>query len=189
MQKIFVVRHGQDEDNAAGILNGRRDMELTELGKRQAGETAQKLKSYGIEIIYTSPLKRAYETARIIAEHIGIDEIIVDEHLIEREYGSLTGTRIDEIEKNAKKIFKSHGATYFIEADGAESYAKVLERAKKIMEEITDRQPEKTILIVAHSGIARMLKAVYFQRTWEDELKEPPIQNGGVVQLSPWPRE
>ncbi len=182
-QKIFVVRHGQDQDNAVGILNGRRDTDLTNAGRKQARETAAKLKSYAIDIIYTSPLKRAYETARIIADKIGTDEIIVDEHLMEREYGILTGTRIDEIAKNAKKIFQSHGATYFIETDGAESYPKLMERARKILKEISKRHPEKNILIVSHSGIARMIRAIYHRRTWEEELKEPPISNAGVLEL------
>ena len=85
MSKIYIVRHGQDEDNANGLLNGHRDKELTALGRQQAKVIAGKLKGDGIDVIYTSPLKRAYETAEIIAKELQIDQVIRDENLKERD--------------------------------------------------------------------------------------------------------
>lgn len=67
---IYVVRHGQDEDNANGILNGHRDMPLTELGKEQAKQLAQKIKDTNIvfDKAYSSPLQRAYITGKTITD-------------------------------------------------------------------------------------------------------------------------
>lgn len=104
MSKIFLVRHGQDTDNAVGILNGRRDTELTELGREQARQVAEKLRDNGVQIICASPLKRAYETARIIAEALKVDEVIVDKHLIERDFGILSGKPVSDIPKHTSKI-------------------------------------------------------------------------------------
>ena len=64
MGNLFIVRHGQDEDNANLTLNGRRDKPLTELGRQQAKTVATKLKNHQIDVIYSSPLKRAFETAQ-----------------------------------------------------------------------------------------------------------------------------
>ena len=66
MLKIYLVRHGQDEDNLKGILNGRRDKPLTDKGIKQAKELSLKIKESDIEFdkIYSSPLKRALKNSR-----------------------------------------------------------------------------------------------------------------------------
>src|SRR3989344_5063671 len=153
MSKIFLVRHGQDTDNAAGILNGRRDTELTELGREQAKKVADKLRDNNVQIVYASPLKRAYETARIIATELGIDEVITDEHLIEREFGILTGKPVSDISKYTDKILPTNRVDYFLEVEGAEDFPALLLRGRKILNEIRQRYPDKNVLIVTHGDI------------------------------------
>lgn len=67
--RIYLARHGQDEDNAAGILNGHRNQPLTSIGIEQASTVAAKIRSAGLtfDAIYSSPLQRAHRTAQIIA--------------------------------------------------------------------------------------------------------------------------
>jgi len=184
MVKIFLVRHGQDTDNATSILNGRRDMELTSLGREQAKEVAVKLRDNNIQVIYASPLKRAYETARIISGEIGIEEIIVDERLIEREFGLLTGKPLSEIPKYADKILPADGVNYFLEVEGAEAFPTLFERGKKILEEISQRHPDENVLIVTHGDIGKMIRAAFHGWTWEQGLKTPYFSNTGVLELS-----
>lgn len=184
MSKIFLVRHGQDMDNAAGILNGRRDMELTELGREQAKKVAEKLRDNKVQIIYSSPLKRAYETARIIGTVLGVDEIITGEHLIEREFGILTGKPVSDIPKYTDKILPTDRVNYFLEVKGAENFSTLLERGRKVLQEITQRYPNKNILIVTHGDIGKMIRAAYHQWTWEQGLKTPYFDNTGVLELS-----
>ena len=184
MSKIFLVRHGQDEDNANGILNGRRDTPLTELGRQQARTIAEKLKDNDIEVIYASPLKRAYETARIVAETLGVDEVITDEHLMEREFGILTGKLVVDIPKYSSKTIQTDRVLYFIEAKGAEDFPSLYQRGKKILEEISQRHPNKNILIVAHGDIGKMIRAVYHNWTWEEGIKTPYFENTGVLELA-----
>lgn len=185
MNKIFLVRHGQDTDNAAGILNGRRDTELTGLGRQQAKQVAEKLRDNGIQIIYASPLRRAYETARIIAEKLGIDEVIVDEHLIEREFGILTGKLLVDIPKYTDKILPADRVNYFLEVEGAEDFPTLLKRGKKILQEIKQRHPDnKNILIVTHGDIGKMIRAAYHGWSWDEGLKTPHFANTGVLELS-----
>ncbi len=184
MSKIFLVRHGQDMDNADGILNGKRDTELTELGREQAKKVAEKLRDNNVQIIYASPLKRAYETARIIAVKLGIDEVIIDKHLIERDFGVLTGKPISDIPKYAKKILSTSRVDYFLEVEGAEDFPILLERGKKILEEIKQKHPNENILIVTHGDIGKMIRAAYHNWTWEQGLKTPYFDNTGVLELS-----
>lgn len=184
MSKIFLVRHGQDTDNAAGILNGRRDTELTELGRKQAGQVAEKLRDNDVQIIYASPLKRAYKTARIIAEILKIDEVVADEHLIEREFGILTGKPVADIPKYTDKILPTEQVNYFLEVEGAEDFPTLLDRGRKILQEIRERHPDKNILIVTHGDIGKMIRAVYHGWTWEEGLKTPYFENTGVLELS-----
>lgn len=183
MTKIFLVRHGQDEDNANGILNGRRDTPLTELGRNQASTVADKLKDDGIQVIYASPLKRAYETARIIANKLGVDEVITDEHLMEREFGVLTGKPVADIPKYSSKTLQTDRVLYFIEAEGAEDFPTLYQRGKKIIEEILQRHPDKNVLIVAHGDIGKMIRAAYHGWSWEEGLKTPYFDNTGVLEL------
>lgn len=184
MSKIFLVRHGQDTDNAAGILNGRRDTELTELGREQAKKVTDKLRDNDVQIVYTSPLKRAYETARIIATELGIDEVIADEHLIEREFGILTGKPVSDISKYTDKILPTDRVNYFLEVQGAEDFPTLLMRGRKILDEIRQKHQNKNVLIVTHGDIGKMIRATYHGWTWEEGLKTPYLDNTGVLELS-----
>ncbi|MFH1146028.1 MAG: histidine phosphatase family protein [bacterium] len=184
MNKIFLVRHGQDMDNAAGILNGRRDTELTEVGREQAKKVAEKLRNNKVQIIYASPLRRAYETARIIGTILGIDEIIADEHLMEREFGILTGKPVSDIPKYTDKILQADQVNYFLEVEGAEDFPTLLVRGRKILQEIRQRHPSENVLIVTHGDIGKMIRAAYHNWTWEQGLKTPHFDNTGVLELS-----
>ena len=92
-KRDFVfIRHGQSEGNALGLCQGKADLELTELGRQQAFTAANNLKKYkGISRIFSSDLKRAYETAKIIALHLDCPLIERDAGLQERGWGILEG--------------------------------------------------------------------------------------------------
>lgn len=184
MGKIFIVRHGQDANNANHILGGRDDQSLTDLGREQAKAAAQKLKNKQIDIIYSSPLKRAYETAQIIAKILGIEKIEISDDLMEREMGALTGKPLTEIKKHAAKLLLTEKITYFLEASGAEDFPTLFKRGEKVLFEIKQKNPDKNILIVAHSDIGKMIRAVHYKRNWEDELRGDYFDNGDVLELS-----
>lgn len=88
MLKLYLVRHGQDRDNKNDILNGRRNEPLTEKGIKQAKRLAERIKAgkVSFDVVYSSPLWRAYKTADIITDLLGINapEVLLD--LIERDF-------------------------------------------------------------------------------------------------------
>lgn len=183
MGKIFIVRHGQDEDNANEILNGRRNQPLTELGREQAGTVAEKLHTYKFSTIYSSPLQRALETAQIIASRLGMRDIRIHEQLIEREFGILSGKPITDIPFFAKKILKTDRVNYFLEAEGAEKFSDLYERAQRVLHEIKQKHSHDNILIVAHGDIGKMIRAAHHEWTWRDGLKKPYFENTGILEL------
>jgi len=184
MTNIFLVRHGQDSDNAVGVLNGRRDTELTALGRAQAKKVAEKLRDNGIQILCASPLKRTYETAQIIAAELGIHEVVADRGLIERDFGVLTGKPIADIPKYAGKTLQTDRVTYFLEAEGAENFPALLERSREVLAETRGKYPDKNVLLVTHGDIGKMIRAAYHGWTWEEGLKTPYFDNTSVLELS-----
>lgn len=182
MQHIYIVRHGQDTDNAAFILNGHRDTNLTDLGRQQAKEVASKLLDKQIDVIYSSPLKRAYETALIIAEQIKVP-VTTDQRLIERSFGILTGRPVSEIPFFATKTLQGDKVLYFTEADGSEDFPSTLHRAKEVLSDITSQHPDKNILIVTHGDIGKMIRAAYHNWYWESALMTPYFANTEILEL------
>lgn len=93
MKKLYFVRHGQSEMNRAGRFAGTLDTPLTPEGKKQARLAGKKAKKLSIGHIVSSPLSRAYETAKIIAKEINYpeDKIQLNPLLVERNYGAMEG--------------------------------------------------------------------------------------------------
>jgi probable phosphoglycerate mutase len=183
--KLIAVRHGQDLDNARNLINGRRDAPLTELGIQQALNVTEELRSREIDLVYTSPLKRAGQTAAIISERLSISELRIDAELIERDYGILTGRPASDISAIAKKTYMSKGFQYVIEADGAEGYPQLWTRAGNVLQRIRNRHSGQTVLIVAHNEIIKMMRANSRNRSWEEELVLPPLAFCEVIALEP----
>lgn len=182
---IYLVRHGQDQDNANSILNGHRDTELTELGRTQALVPAEKLKDKNIDVIYSSPLKRAYSTAKIIADQIGIDNVIIEPDLIETDFGILTGKPVADIPKYCTDSIQTEQVLYFLDCEGSEDFPTLLKRGQKVLEKITSEQPNKNIVIVAHGDIGKMIRAAYHNWTWKEGLMTPYFANTDILELLP----
>jgi broad specificity phosphatase PhoE len=184
MNNIFLIRHGQDADNAAGILNGKRDTKLTSLGRKQANQVAQKLNNKNIKIIYTSPLKRAYETALIISKKLHVNRIVKCPLLIERDFGVLTGKPKTEIHKYSKKILLVGRVKYFLKVARSEDFPSLYARAKDAVEIIQEGKIMGNVLIVSHGDIGKMIIAVSRGWKWKKGLLTIPyLCNTCIVKL------
>lgn len=182
---IFLVRHGEDQDNAQKVLNGRRDRPLTSRGKKQAQKAAQRLKGEKIDLIYSSPLQRAKQTANIIAKSLN-RKVRVKIHplLIERDFGVLTGKPIGAIPKYSKKTLETDKVTYFLEAEGAESFPELLQRATDLLRNLCSKHGiDQKILLVTHGDVGKMIRAAYYGWGWRKGLKTPYFDNTKVLEL------
>lgn len=181
---LLVVRHGQDEDNASGILNGHRDNPLTELGMEQARTVGRKLKGTPVAMIFSSPLRRASQTAAIIAGEMGRPgEVMKKSLLIERDFGEMTGKPVAEIPIHATSLLVTDRVIYFLEPEHGETFPEVYARAEKIVAEMKQFFPGQTVLLVCHGDIAKMIQAVVKGWTWREGLLAPYVENTAVLEL------
>lgn len=180
--RLVLVRHGQDEDNANGILNGRRDKPLTEKGESQAYDLLKKIKEseLNVSLVLSSNLRRAKQTASICSAGLQVPHVILD-YLIERNHGILEGRPYSDIPILAKKYKIAYGFTYVVEVEGGEGYPELCERAKdvlsKIKEFISKLKIEGDVLVVSHGALSRAMTLVHQGKTWENIFDTPSFAN------------
>jgi probable phosphoglycerate mutase len=162
MKYIYFTRHGQTVWNVENKISGATDSPLTELGRNQAEELAEKLRVSDIhidEILY-SPLSRAADTALIIAAATGIPAR-EEKRLTEQNFGKWEGTARDGAEfRESKKHFAD---SY----DGGESMLKLSQRIYNLLDELKAEPDDKVVLLVAHNGIARAVNSYFHDMTNE----------------------
>ncbi len=158
--EIYIVRHGQTMWNKEKRLQGSVDIELNENGKELAIITGQNLADTHIDIIYSSPLKRAHETAKLIRNNRDI-EIIVDDHLRELNFGSMEGESYEKLYEE-----KTHGFKYFFTEphlyyppEDGETLEHLVERASEFMKNIIEPLADtcQRVMIVAHGAMNKAL--------------------------------
>ncbi|MFX3622479.1 MAG: histidine phosphatase family protein [Ectobacillus sp.] len=167
MTEICLVRHGQTDWNFREIIQGREDIPLNEVGKRQARQSAELLCKESWDIVISSPLVRAYETAKVIADAVGIDTIHLDERLMERNFGEASGRPVAEV----RHIIAQGNAA------GMESDEEIVQRCFMALENIACKYPKKRIIIVAHS---HAIKAILHAIAPEEITFQTPLKNACV---------
>ncbi len=185
---IYLVRHGEAEGNAKGILMGHLDLPLTERGRSQAEEVSGKLKNIHFDAAYSSDLIRAKQTAEIIMKERNL--IVQTSKLIrERTYGIHEGKPREKYLKDTKAFWEqlrelSEEAQLKVEyPDGMESNASVISRLITCLREIAVANPGKTILVVAHGGIlANFLIHIGFAKR-EELAALGALDNGAFVKI------
>lgn len=150
MKKLYFIRHGLSVLNVKGLYAGRTETPLTKEGKQQskiAGLAARKL---NIDLIVSSPMNRALETARIIANEINYPthRIITDNRLVERDFGIL----------EAMPWSPDHSYQYKLQY-GAENDKQLLKRTQEFLKWLKTQKAEN-ILIVGHGASGRALRSL-----------------------------
>jgi len=170
--RIILVHDGQDEDNAAGILSGRRDQPLTELGRAQIREAAERIDEmdFSIERILCSPLRRSRESAEIISKTISGPSPEPEDRLTARDLGVLTGHPFEDIPKYATTMLQTESIDCFLEAPQAESLQFLNLRAKRLLQQLEESNPEDTMVLVTHGSMCSMIRAVWNKSGWYDAI-------------------
>ena len=149
---LILVRHGETESNRERLALGREDVPLNERGSRQAAALAASLAGVPVAAIYASPLCRAVETARPLAEALGL-EVQVDEDLIEMAVGVLEGLSPQEMLERygdfLRKWFSTQAGS--LRMPGGESLQDVQDRAWAAIERLRERHLEETVVVVTHN--------------------------------------
>jgi probable phosphoglycerate mutase len=161
------IRHGQTDWNRDHKLQGSSDIPLNDLGRQQAHESAERLRGKGWQVIVSSPLMRARETAQIIADDLGLELGPAYDALVERDYGELEGWNDEDI------IARFPNRDY----PGAESLASTVSRGTSALARIADDYRDADVMIVCHGTIIRYTLSALAG------FKLPGITNGSVSQF------
>lgn len=160
MTTLLLTRHAQSEWNALGRWQGRADPPLSQLGRVQASQAAEKLGH--VDAIISSPLERARHTAEIIAEALGVGPISIEPDLAERDVGEWSGLTNAEIEISWPGFLEQRRRPPSYESDDA-----LLRRTLEALDRTVNAFRDAQVLVIAHGGLIYALEAYHgesFQR-------------------------
>jgi broad specificity phosphatase PhoE len=138
---LFLIRHGQTAENARGLLLGRLDPGLSEVGQRQAVALADMIPP-GARVI-SSPLQRARQTADAFGR-----PVVVDERWIELDYGTLDGCRPEELGDDVWRRWRADPG--FVPPGAGESLLTLGKRVRAACDEVTAEAAERDVVVVTH---------------------------------------
>ncbi|WLP60688.1 histidine phosphatase family protein [Bacillus pumilus] len=146
MTTICLVRHGETDWNATKRIQGRTDIPLNDTGKWQAEQTGLYLKDAHWDVVISSPLIRAKETAHLILKHVDAPLVIMDD-FIERDYGDAEGMSFEE----RQKLFPNK------QYPNMEPLETIQDRMVEGIEKVRAAYPNQQVLIVAHGAAIHAL--------------------------------
>jgi len=157
MTKIILIRHGETDWNRDKIYRGRIDIELNERGIEQASTLGETLKDVELEAIYSSPLKRAYKTAQIIARSHKL-EVESEEGFIDFDYGKWIGLSQDEVRARFPDLYKRwRFEPSIVKIPEGESLDSVAERGIVALKDISAKHQGGIVAIVSHRVVNKVL--------------------------------
>jgi len=179
MTRLYLVRHGETEWNRNFRTQGSTDTHLTAKGMWQAEKVAERLEKEKVSALYSSDLKRAYNTAMAIGDRLGM-EVKTSQDFREMNLGSWEGKTIEDIKREFKEVYSTwRSKPHETVIPGGEHLLDVQERALKGVSGIIKKHPGEKIVLVSH-GIT--IKALVFGLLDIDLIyfRKIRMDNGGV---------
>lgn len=175
--RLFLVRHGATAATEEDRFSGSSGAELSEEGRWQAARLGERLSQQNITAVYSSPLSRALDTARIIAGHCRV-ELVTRDALREIGHGRWEAMKREEVERQFAGEYAAWEADPFTFAPaGGESGVAVLARALPVVRDIVAAHPGGQILVVSHKATLRLLLSSllgFDPRGYRDRLDQSP---------------
>jgi broad specificity phosphatase PhoE len=188
MLKIYLAQHGQDADSAAGVLSGRRDEPLTDIGIESAQELTRTIWSHGLHFsgVYCSPLKRAQKTAELLTDTLELPKAIVRPSLTDRDLGTLTGLHdYEAVDVGGSEVLTSRTKTYYLHPKGGETFPELFVRARDSLAIVKSDHQDGNVLIVSHDDVCKLLFAAYYELEWQPVLSMFHFEPTELLELSP----
>ena len=157
MALFYFLRHGETEWNAGGRWCGRTDVPLSDVGRRQAESLARRMKTISVEALYSSPLVRALETARMVGQAIGL-EPWVDQRLVELNYGAWEGRPFEEVKRTMPAVYQAWDADpAHVAPPEGETGLQLIERVTPFLAELAQKYQHGNVVVVCHRTVCRLL--------------------------------
>ena len=167
---LYLVRHGKTSWNEKGLLQGQTDIELSEIGKKQAELIKNKIENK-IDVCISSPLKRAIDTAKIVYD----GKIIIDPRIIERRFGQLEGKPRSLYNTNAYWNYELNKSDMDVE-----SIKDLFSRCSDFICDIKKQYKDSCVLVVTHGATLRALNFVIKGFTKDQNLLDFDVVNCAV---------
>ncbi|HHD92124.1 MAG TPA: histidine phosphatase family protein [Candidatus Portnoybacteria bacterium] len=182
MTTIYIIRHGKTDFNEQSRYLGSIDIPLNSTGKEQAIKVRNyfnDLRDRDIDIIISSPLKRAIETAKIIKpDNL---KIVPDPAFMERNIGVYEGLTKDEAKEKYPRLFTKNITRIFNEAPtGGETILEVQDRVFAGLNKIKEIYQEKNILIITHAFVAKVINKYFNPQISEQDFFNFVLQNAEI---------
>lgn len=175
MKRVWLVRHGETDWNRDGRFQGHTDIELNDQGREQARAVVEKLRALSVGRVTSSDLRRARETAEIIAQGLPAELAPHVPEVRERSYGAFEGLTRDECAERYPEIWREHMRGVWVDVPGAEPRDQVMDRIVRGVRSAIETHGD--IAIVSHGGAIRaFLEAACGQ-------KVPPVPNLAVFEV------
>ncbi len=156
MAKLLLIRHGQPKLHAEDRFWGKTDIELSDVGVKQAEQLGDRLAQTKIDVVYSSTLLRAIETAEMVASRQKL-KIFALKELCECSFGFAEGLTFNEISQKFPALGKELAQGKTVSFPGGESLEQLDLRVLGFMEKLALVRPESTVAVVAHGGPLRLL--------------------------------
>jgi len=190
--RLILVRHGQTDWNTAQRFQGQSDIPLNELGRRQADALANRLSAQPIDVIYSSDLQRAFDTASLIAR--GKIEVRADARLREVNFGDWEGLTYNEIKIKYPDAFTAWENDVCKNAPPkGETLEQLTVRTQSILTDLHEKYQDQTVLLVAHGGALQTMICLALDlkptRYWQFHLSPASLSDisfypaGAIVNL------
>lgn len=159
MTTFLLIRHGHTDWIGKALAGHTPGVSLSECGRRQAEQLANRLQPHPIAAIYSSPLQRTLETAEAIARALGL-QVMTREGLIEVDFGEWTGRSMCELEADSRwKLFNTFRSS--VRAPGGDMMIDVQSRMLDELEHLRLQHPDQTVAIVSHQDSIKAVLAHY----------------------------
>ena len=172
---LYVVRHGETIWNVEKKVQGITDIPLTENGKKEAEELQELISTLNIDIVISSPLERARETARILVD--SKLPINTDDRIKERDWGMNEGALIDTVDR-----WDCWDVILNTKVQNIECIQDFMYRVSEFLEEIKIKHKDKNVLVVTHSAVSRVIHYLLGTIPEDGDLSRISIPNLRIIE-------
>jgi len=183
MLHLILVRHGETEWNAQRRYQGQSDVPLSALGRRQAELVAARLAGQKIDAVYASDLKRAWETAQVIAVKTGL-EVLSEPRLRELKFGVLEGLTFDEGQAKYPEMVAAWLEDFNRPPEGGEPIELFSARIVSLLDDLKGKHDKQIILLVGHGGslseTLRVVLGLSREKRWYLEMENASLSEVSI---------
>ena len=182
---FYFVRHGESEANRDGVIQGRLDASLSDVGRSHAESAAKWFADKGVDLVLSSPLRRAMETARPIGAVADGGEVVALQELVELDTGVFSGKKLSEIEEENPAEWLRFQRYSWESVPEAERIASLQNRARRVWRRLVNESVKgrRTIVSVTHGGMIQWLIRGSFGRHAHAWMPIFTAKNCGIFRL------